>query len=69
MSFDVSLSNLFIGVITILLSVTAFFLRETLQSLKDVQREQKVLAEKVARIEGRCSAIHAEEGNSNGKGW
>jgi hypothetical protein len=60
MNFEISLSNFFIGVITILLSITAYFLRDTLLSLKELQEKQQILATKVARIEGICSANHKE---------
>ena len=60
MNFEIELSNLLMGFVAILLTVTGYFLKQSLDSLKEVQKCQLDLAQRMAKIEGKCEANHSD---------
>lgn len=56
LTFELSMTSVLGTFIAILLAITAYFLKQSLGTLKDVQTQQSILAQRVATIEGRCEA-------------
>lgn len=60
MTFEISLANIIAAFVAVLLAITAYFLKEALTSLKEVQKQQGLIEQRVATIEGRCEVIHSK---------
>ncbi len=58
MNFDVSTNTILIGFITMLLLITAYFLKQTGAKISELDKDTRNLSGRMARLEGKCEVNH-----------